>query len=162
LQGEWNIVRPFTYTHTDNYTNYTHYNQAIAHPLGANFNEWIGILNYRPFERLNITAKAFLYTFGDDTSNVNINPSDNNGGNIFKSYNAVAGANTYGNEIGQGLNTRVIMLTLTPSYMLKHNLWVDLYLQYRQQESDLASRNLNTVFTSLALRWNISQRLQEY
>lgn len=37
LQGEMNFVRPFTYSHFDSVSNYTHYNQPMAHPLGANF-----------------------------------------------------------------------------------------------------------------------------
>ncbi|RYY00403.1 MAG: hypothetical protein EOO53_22035, partial [Gammaproteobacteria bacterium] len=42
LQAEWNRVRPFTYSHDDSVANYTNYNQPLAHPLGANFNELIG------------------------------------------------------------------------------------------------------------------------
>ena len=37
LQLEYNRVRPFTYSHRDSVANYTHYNQPLAHPLGANF-----------------------------------------------------------------------------------------------------------------------------
>ena len=39
LQGEMNMVRPYTYTHYDSTANYTHYNQPLAHPLGAGFAE---------------------------------------------------------------------------------------------------------------------------
>jgi len=48
IQGEVNLVRPFVYTSKDNYSSYTHYNQALAHPLGANFKEIIGIVKYQP------------------------------------------------------------------------------------------------------------------
>ncbi|MEX0636266.1 MAG: capsule assembly Wzi family protein, partial [Ferruginibacter sp.] len=44
LQFETNRVRPFTYSHKDTIGNYTHYNQPLAHPLGANFQEFIGIV----------------------------------------------------------------------------------------------------------------------
>lgn len=46
---EWNGVRPYTYGHGvgDNISlNYTHYYQPLAHPLGANFHEFISLLNY--------------------------------------------------------------------------------------------------------------------
>ena len=33
VQGEVNIVRPFTYAHTDSVSNYSHFNQPLAHPL---------------------------------------------------------------------------------------------------------------------------------
>ena len=48
LQLEGNSVRPFMYSHYDSTANYTHYNQMLAHPLGSNFNEFIGIINYQP------------------------------------------------------------------------------------------------------------------
>ena len=43
LQLETNIVRPYTYQHNDSIDNYSHYNQPLAHPLGANFAEVIAI-----------------------------------------------------------------------------------------------------------------------
>jgi len=45
LQVEYNMVKPFTYTHWDKQS-YTHYNQEIAHPLGANISEFIAIGKY--------------------------------------------------------------------------------------------------------------------
>ncbi|MEO5783349.1 MAG: hypothetical protein ABIQ07_08770, partial [Ginsengibacter sp.] len=48
LQVESNRVRPFVYSHYDSVSNYTHYNQPMAHPLGANFQEFVGILKYQP------------------------------------------------------------------------------------------------------------------
>lgn len=44
---EYNTVRPFTYGHRKTNQNYTHYNQALAHPLGANFHEVINNFTYR-------------------------------------------------------------------------------------------------------------------
>jgi hypothetical protein len=72
LQAETNIVRPYTYSHnpivTANngipYGSYTNYMQPIAHPLGANFNEVIGILRYQPLPRLNVTGKIIMATIG--------------------------------------------------------------------------------------------------
>ena len=40
-----NYVRPYTYSHWNN-ANYGHYNEELAHPLGANFSE--NIFMYRP------------------------------------------------------------------------------------------------------------------
>ena len=39
FQAEYNIVRPYTYAHHNPSQNYAHYNQPLAHPLGANFDE---------------------------------------------------------------------------------------------------------------------------
>lgn len=46
IQCELNTVTPYTYSHKDPSKNYGHYNQELAHPLGANFIESIGIANY--------------------------------------------------------------------------------------------------------------------
>lgn len=47
LQLEYNQVRPYSYSAESTSQSYTHYNQPLAHPLGANFRESIGFLNYR-------------------------------------------------------------------------------------------------------------------
>lgn len=39
--AEYNHVRPFTYTHSKTLTNYAHYSQPLAHPLGTDFKEWV-------------------------------------------------------------------------------------------------------------------------
>ncbi len=46
LQGEYNRVRPFTYSHNTVVLNYGHNNQSMAHTLGANFSEFIAIARY--------------------------------------------------------------------------------------------------------------------
>ncbi|MFN4147577.1 MAG: hypothetical protein ACK4GN_17255, partial [Runella sp.] len=37
LHGEFNVARPYTYTHKSGFTNYVHWDISLAHPLGANF-----------------------------------------------------------------------------------------------------------------------------
>ncbi|MGK0385603.1 MAG: hypothetical protein ACI849_000205, partial [Patiriisocius sp.] len=46
LQAEYNRVRPFTYSHNSVILNYGHNNQSMAHTLGTNFSEFIGIARY--------------------------------------------------------------------------------------------------------------------
>lgn len=57
LQAEYNHVEPFTYSSFGYLQNYSHYNQPLAHPLGANFNEIIGIINYK-YKRLFAQVKV--------------------------------------------------------------------------------------------------------
>jgi hypothetical protein len=47
VQGEYNQVRPYTYSHNSITLNYGHNNQSQAHLWGANFREFIGILRYK-------------------------------------------------------------------------------------------------------------------
>lgn len=46
MQMEYNRVRPYTYSHWTTLQNYGHYNQPLAHPLGANFAEFLTIIRY--------------------------------------------------------------------------------------------------------------------
>jgi len=154
LQGEINIVRPYTYSHNTNFSNYSGYQQPIAHPLGANFNELIGILRYQPLPRLNVIGKLMLIKTGRDSTGVNW------GGNILK--NNATRVMEYGNTIGQGIENNILFGTLTLSWQLKHNLFVDANIVLRKSESPLAVYNNNTSVSSLALRWNIARRLYEF
>lgn len=44
---EYNYVRPFVYTHSQVLTNYAHFSQPLAHPLGTGFEEVLFRLNWR-------------------------------------------------------------------------------------------------------------------
>lgn len=154
LQGEINIVRPYTYSHTTNYGNYSSYKQPIAHPLGANLTEIVGILRYQPLPRLNIVGKLVLTQTGRDTTGVNW------GGDILK--NSQTRQQEYDNEIGQGVSNDIIFGSLSLSWMLKHNLYIDANIIVRKSESPVPFYNNNATITSLALRWNIPKRLYEF
>ena len=46
FQTELNMVRPFVYAHKSPNQSYTNYNQALAHPLSANFLESVTFIDY--------------------------------------------------------------------------------------------------------------------
>jgi hypothetical protein len=155
LQGEINVVRPYTYSHGTEYGDYTNYRQPIAHPLGANFQEVVGILRYQPLPRLNITGKLNLMKKGMDA-----NASENWGGNI-RLPNTFQ-RQEYNNKIAQGNTTDILFGSFTASWMLKHNIFIDGTILLRKSESDLAAYNQNTSIASLSVRWNIPQRLYDF
>lgn len=154
IQAEINRVRPYTYSHYSQYGSYSNYRQALAHPLGANFSEVVGIVRYQPIPRLNFTLKTFYSKSGRD------NTDENWGGNILLGYQVRE--QEYGNVIGQGASHRLATVDFNASYMLKHNLFIDARQIVRQSKSNLAAYNYNTTLTSLALRWNISQRSYDF
>lgn len=162
LQSEFNYARPYTYSHITNYTSYTHYNQALAHPVGANFWEWIGIARLQPWKKVFLTGKLFYIKTGEDSTAVGSQYTNNNGGNIFKSYVDVASRKPYGNEMLQGIATDILMASLQVSYMVKHNLFIDLYLQQRTQNSAMEVRDLTSTYVGGGIRLNTAWRLQEY
>lgn len=45
--AEYNIVRPFTFTHTSVIQSYTNNGQSLALPQGANCAEYVGLISYR-------------------------------------------------------------------------------------------------------------------
>lgn len=60
LQAEYNTVSPATYSlENNNLQGFDHYNQPLAHPFGNNFNEIVGIANYK-YKRFFTQAKVNL------------------------------------------------------------------------------------------------------
>ncbi|MBF9236471.1 hypothetical protein I2I05_03590 [Hymenobacter sp. BT683] len=159
LQVEFNYVRPFTYQHEDIYTSYQHYQQPLAHPMGANLTEVLGVLSYQPLPRLMLVGKAFYSRQGLDDPRAD--PETNYGGNVLKSYNTRV--SEYGNTVGQGNKSRLLHADFTATYQPRLNLFVDAKVIARNQTYSLTpERDGNQVFGSLALRWNIAQRLHEF
>ena len=150
LQLEWNRVRPFMYAHKTDYTNYTHYSQPLAHPLGANFDEKLAIIRYQPLGRWTAEATFMQYTYGADT------PGWNAGGNIFRDY--VEQRKEFGNIIGQGVATKVQYADFTLSYMPAHRLYLELTQTFRRQDSELDLNDRKSSITQFAVRWNIGRR----
>jgi hypothetical protein len=153
LQIEHNRVRPFTYSHNDSVANYTHYNQPLAHPLMANFKEFIGIARYQPAPKWLVQAKAIYYQQGRDSSNVSY------GSNIFLPNTPPYRMGDYGYEIGSGWKTNVLYGSLLVSYELKENLFLELFGVYRKQETKTAPiQSASSTVVSLGVRWNMHRR----
>ena len=155
LQLEYNVARPFMHSHQDIYTNYAHYRHPLGHVLGANFTEVLGILRYQPLNRLFVTAQLNVANYGEDEVE-----EISWGKDVMKSYNLRA--QEHGNEIGQGVATKLIYGDLTLSYMWKHNLFFDLRGIYRKLDSDMNERDSNTSYFSISMRWNIARKLHDF
>lgn len=154
LQGEVNVVRPYTYSHGSEFGDYTSYRQPIAHPLGANFKEVIGIMRYQPVPRLNLVGKLILIDAGRDR------PGENWGGNILKSNRNHQ--QTFGNKVGQGVANDIFYGSFLASWQLRHNLFIDGTVTLRRSKSDLSYYNRNSDIASLSLRLNIPHRPYEF
>ena len=163
LQLEGNVVRPYTYTHANQFTSYTNFMQPIAHPLGANFYELAAIIRYQPLPKLNLTIKSFFAQTGRDEGAASIAtgaPFLNWGGDINKSY--LTRQQDFNNKIGQGYDNTIIYSDLLASYMLRHNFFIDLKQTFRNSKSSNPYFNNNTTLTSVALRWNIAARSYDF
>jgi hypothetical protein len=157
LQGEVNIVRPFTYSHSDIVANYTHYNQPLAHPLGANFSEVIGILNYQPKPKITTQLKLVVFTQGQDTANSNY------GSNIFLAN--TTRTEEYNNKIGNIVKGNGINASVYVGYELKENLFIDFSAMVRKYETNnllLPNFNKTSTLLSLGIRMNMFRRMYDY
>ena len=155
LQGEINIVRPFTYTHYDSIANYTNYNQALAHPLGAGFGEVIGIVRYQPIKKLYLTLKGMYYKQGIDTG------SSNYGSNIFMNYTTrtpLTGNSEYGYKLTNGVKATTMLADFNASYELRENLFIDLGFAHRIQKYDNNAPTFTTTYFYGGLRLNLARR----
>ena len=150
LQAEYNQANPYMYTSFDAKNAYVSYNQNMAHPTGANFREMIGVVRYQPTNKLFITGQFIYNMSGNDTN------GSNWGKDIRLSYDNRQ--QEYGNYIGQGVKTQLYIGDLTFSYMIWHNLFLDVQLVYRNQTSALAQFESNTLNGGVGIRWNISPR----
>jgi hypothetical protein len=154
VQVETNRVRPFTYSHNDSIANYTHYNQPLAHPLGANFQEVLAIINYQPAPKWYIVAKLFYYYQGLDSAGKNF------GANPLENY--VTRPRDLGFSIGSGNKATCVNGMLQVSYEWKQNLYFDLSLQYRDYKTANKIGENNTNIISAGIRINMLKRDYDY
>ena len=151
LQGEVNMVRPYTYSHYDSTSNYTHYNQPLAHPLGAGFREVLGIIRYQPIKNMFVSVKGMYYQQGADTG------STNYGSSPFKNYNTRA--TEEGVKMINGVRTTCALVNLNLTYELRENLYIDLGATHREYkyDNDILPQHVTNYFYG-GLRLNIGRR----
>lgn len=131
LQGELNISRPYTYSFRNGQGNYAHYNQSLAHPMGANFTEALGIATYT-YKRWFFRGQLTYANYGLDQI-----PEISYGQDIFKPYSLRP--SNYDNKIGQGLKTDFLYGQGTVAFVLnpKYNLRLEASVAGRQEKNSL-------------------------
>jgi len=154
LQLEGNIARPYTYSHYDTTTSWTHYNQPLAHPLGANFTELIFDVKYQPLQKLYLSSRFIYNKKGED------NDTTNWGGNPYKEYGTFE--REFGNVTGQGITARTFYWDLVATYEPWHNIFVDFSYVFRKKKSIEAARSMQTHFINFSVRWSIPYRRYDF
>ena len=154
IQLETNRVRPFTYTHNDTISNYTHYNQPLAHPLGANFQEFLGIVRYQPAPKWHVYLQGIFYYQGLDSAGKNF------GANIFRDY--TTRTMNDGFKIGSGNKATVLNTWLQVSYEVRENIFFEVTGQYRHYKTiNNPAASTTTLFTG-GIRINMFNRKYDY
>ncbi|MDO4728256.1 MAG: gliding motility protein RemB [Bacteroidota bacterium] len=142
LQAEYNIVRPYVYSHSDPITNYAHNNQSMGHNWGGNFKELILVGRY--FKgRIFADAKMTIGTRGLDFNT----PEDNYnyGGNIFLDYDNDRPYDT-NVRAGQGNTTKVFIADIQTGYLINPSTNLKLF-------ANITYRNFNP-FTETATNFH--------
>ena len=151
MQTELNIVRPYTYSHGATAQNYSNAGMPLAHPLGANFAELIGILSYS-YKGLTVTGKLVGARYGLDTSGTDY------GQNIFISYQnrtKIAGQPTidYNHRLFDGVGTNIFYAEFRASYRFKtaFPLRIELLAAARGENNLLRQKKSSYVQIGLSL-----------
>jgi hypothetical protein len=135
---EFNTARPFTYSQRSVLLNYGNYSEALAHPMGANFKEFLTIWNYQK-GRWAVSAQANFAQYG-----LNLN-----GENFGKDINEVytTRKSDFGYKTGGGLKTNFYYADARISYVLnpKYNLRFELGGIMRSEKNSLGTDKTNQI-----------------
>ena len=135
---EYNTAKPYTYSSRTRIGNYANYNEPLAHPLGANFREAVGLLNYS-YKRFDFTGELMYARYGLDEA------GQNYGKNIFEPY--LASIKQEGNYTTQGINTNLFYAEGRVAYVVnpKYNLRLELGAILRRESNSLGKNNTGLI-----------------
>jgi len=151
LQFEYNQVRPYTYSHFQQVTNYAHVGQSLAHLWGTNFREAIAIARYRK-DRWYGHAK-FIYGLRGFEPNADNIPFY--GGNLFGTEDDIFSRT--GVEIGQGNKANSTFAELEVGYLVNPVANLKLYMNLIHRDFSIENQNErnfddNTIWINFGFR----------
>jgi hypothetical protein len=129
LQVEYNSVRPYSYQGQDSLIGYAHYNQSLGHPMGANFNELLVMVNYQ-YKRFYSSYKMSYIRTATDTA-----LNQNYGNNILDIGSQATTLNNV--KIQNGFSYNVMDHDIRAGFILnpKINMVLEGKLQFRKYTS---------------------------
>ncbi|MDR3694680.1 MAG: gliding motility protein RemB [Mucilaginibacter sp.] len=138
---EFNTVKPYTYASAQPITSYTNFEEPLGDPLGANFREFIGILNYS-IGRFDFMGQVNYAKYGTDPQNADFG----------KNVNLPYVPSTTATSVGQGITTSLYYGEGTISYLInpKYNLRLEGGALLRAEKSSVADHK--TVMLTFGLR----------
>lgn len=140
---EYNTSSPYTYSNQYPIVSYTELNEPLADPLGANFKEAVGILNYS-LGKFDLQGQIDYARYGLNTTTVNYGKDITQPDNVNLPP-VISGT-------GQGLTTSLKYAEGTVSYVLnpKYNLRIEIGGLVRQETNSLS--DTKTVMITFGLR----------
>lgn len=145
---EMNYVRPYTYSHREVAENYGHFNQALAHPYGANFIEFISLFKY--------TKNKFSFDLHFSSTLIGLDSGNTHyGQDIYKStYDTYMPdvdniiVMQHGNKVGQGLKTHITYGSFKVNYLAvkKLNMRIEAGIAVRNFSNSNGKQNSMCIF----------------
>jgi len=150
LQAEYNYVRPYTYSHNISRQSYSHYNQALSHPLGSGFKETVLIAN--------LNAYNFFFQFQYNNAITSADTTGTNyGSNIFLSNEtSTSGTSSFNNLIGQGNKTTIKNTFYTLGYTINKTTYLQLFttIQFRNYNNNID--NTDNMFVYFGIKTSLN------
>lgn len=140
---EYNTSKPYTYSNQYPIVNYTELSEPLADPLGANYKEFVGILNYS-IGKFDLQGQINYAKYGLNIENVNY------GKDITQPDNV--NLPTSIGSTGQGLSTTLKYAEGTIAYLLnpKYNLRIEIGGLLRQETNSVS--DTKTAMITFGLR----------
>ena len=156
-QLEYNVVNPYTYSARDSAQAYTHYNQPLAHPLGANFSEIVFSMQYKKGDFF-IHARLSYSQLGIDNDLVNF------GQNVFESNRATPTSRSlplvFG--FGNGVKTSITYYDACVGYMISYATNLNVCLGVTTRNLSIAGNLSDTNFIYLAVRTSLTNTYYDF
>ena len=139
VQAEYNHVRPFTYAKGDSVISYSHFDQPLAHPLGANFYEFAGIANYR-IKRWYVEYILTYAKYGADN------------GTFFSGKDVLRPQLTNSGPFLQGIKTNLVTHQARIAWYLNPatNSCLSAGIYWQDQKSSTINRSTKVVYLSFS------------
>ncbi len=125
----------------------------MAHPLGANFYELVGIFNYQ-YKRFLTECKLNLIKIGVDRY------GSHYGSNVFLPYYDATTITS--SEVGQGIDANIIHLNLSINYIINpaNKLRAFVSLHKRNYQQDIENKNTNIIM--FGIRTNLCNQYFDF
>lgn len=150
---EFNLVRPYTYAHSNPTQAYSHNNLSLAHPLGANFYEYLVRLNYE-VNRWNFAINYHQNRQGKSTFGTNY------GENL--QLTNVSRELDYENELTQGQQVNVQYLEGTVGYLLHKRTSTTVSITYINREETGSPQSLASNLFMIRLHSNLFNKYFDF
>lgn len=150
LQTEYNSSRPYTYSHKKPDQSYTHYNQPLANPLGANYKETVIIANYN-WKRFYVYFKLNSIQTGIDSS-----ATFNAGKELLSSNNTATSNNLISYNPLQGVKTKVMYKEARVSFLLNPSTNLNVFAGFTLRDFKNNFSNLQTQYFYVGIRTSLT------